>query len=374
MSNTNGELLANNIWFKIGVASYSIYHASKNSDTNHPLKLYDYCLSGFDGAFAGKCLEGMTSSILSFIKPLKDYFIDSYIVGHVFESSGRFASYLARYWASVIFSNENQEIVIQDLLKIVTLGFTSFSSIVEISVIIASAVLILAYVLQKEKFKQLITDSQRAQMMVALILSVFTAQIAGFYNTHLVNLVYGTLYARRNFPCFKRLTDFMIAPARTKIIKPIYKKYIQLAEQIHKEKLDSKDNKSLKHYAISAVIGGRQKSPLFKQITDPLVQTKIEQGLNKWAGSEDKEGKKNDKLDKKYSKKLPQPEKKKEKPKVEGQPPIVPIVNQTKDNTGEQSEPPIEAKKETSSKKSKFRKPNFGSVSDSLKNAFGGST
>ncbi|PWU05549.1 MAG: hypothetical protein C5B43_03175 [Verrucomicrobia bacterium] len=259
----------NALW-KLAGASFSIYTAKKNSDVKKPLKFYDYCLSGFDGAFAAKCIENYVPVVLGYVTPIKDYLVDSFLIKNVYDSCGRLASYLVGYVAGIIFSEENQEAAIAELLKFYTVVFSSIANLVDFAVIASGILILLALALKREKLKEMVASSDRMQMLLSVILSVFTARVAELFNRNFVNITFGIVCLRRSSATFRKMTDFIVSPLK----KSLWKQFKDYGEQTKKEKLDSKKNKSLKDLATKTLLKRREKSALVRSISDGFMEQK----------------------------------------------------------------------------------------------------
>lgn len=271
-------------FIKVVGASYSVYTTNKNADVNKPAKLYDYCLSGFDGAFASKCLQDYVPLLVDYVKPLMDYVVDSYFVESLtqFYNGGLGFNYFVQYLAGSISSAENHEMMASEFLKTLATAYGLLSTTMQILPIGIALGLVVAAILYKEQLRQSVEDSKSAQMGLAVIMSVFTAKVAGFFNPTLVNLVYLVVCARRKSVFVTKLTDrLVVEPLYNKLIRPLQKECLAVVEEIEKEKIEGTGNPSLKKRLVSALIGAREKSDFVKSATDPLVKDTANKKLQK---------------------------------------------------------------------------------------------
>lgn len=286
MSNIGfGDYASHNInnFLKLAGASYSIYSTNKDRDVSIPSKVSDYWLSGFDGAFAGKCLEDYVPIIFEVVRPIKDYVIDSYIIQEVVRECGLLIGYVSGYYVDSVVSGKIQEVIVE-LLKVGAAVFGALGSTLDVALLLGGGALLFVYLSNKEELSQMIGDSERKKMAAALILSIFTARLAGCFNTTLVNLVYLTILARRKVVLVKKLTDFFVVePVRKNIYKPFRKKCIAFAEKEKKEAIDAKgeDEKTVKHRVVRTFLGYRENSSLFRSLTDSVVERKVSKKLEK---------------------------------------------------------------------------------------------
>lgn len=268
-----------NNFLKLAGAGYSIHTTYKNRDVNVPVKLNDYWLSGFDGAFAGKCLDDFVTISFGYIRPIKDYVIDSYVVNSITKSFGSIVGYIWGNYVDSVVSDQLQKTIGQ-LLEVLITSMGSILNTADVILLCSGFVLLLAYALRKEKLEQIIGDSEKKKIVASFALSIFTARLAGCFNATLVDLVYLTILARRKIEIFKKATDFFVVDPLTKNLR---KRWYEFAELMKKGKLDDikDEDKTLKHKAVDTFLSFRKSSPVFKSVTDSLVQKKVDKKFKK---------------------------------------------------------------------------------------------
>lgn len=283
MSNINaGYSFLNNGVMRLVGAGYAIYNTNEKSDdvSENSWRFYSYCLNGFDGAFAAKAIEDYVPVVLEWFQPLKYYVIDA-----VIEKASMLSRGIASFFMDRFIPLKQQEMLVNETLKLFFTVYETFGRNLETALLIVGGLLFLAYMVRKEKMKAMIEDSQYAQMASALLVSFFTARVAGYFNTTLVNLAFVIVLARRKSPCIKKLTDrFFVKPIGMKCKRLYY----QMIQEIKLAEIEGKEDKKLKHRIFGAFLKLRSENDFVRDLTNPLVAKKIDKAVDKKLGGSGK--------------------------------------------------------------------------------------